>query len=232
MLTSRISGREVLPVSELETVTAKTVCITGHREKYISPYQKNPLYRSMTVSAVKLMLYKYIDMAVADGYTGFISGLATGTDLWAAEYIIKKRRSNNDIHLFGVMPFLRHADGFSTEYKEILRNAELEADGLYTSCDSPEAVYGKKNGGNSLANLYRDRNYSMVDRSGAVIAFLNSESFSSGTAQTVNYARRCGRKVCRFSTDDIFRIMDEAGTDILSIGKHIVFLDDPFKMPW
>ena len=74
----------------------RTVCFTGHREKSIQPFEGNPLYRPLTVSAVKLMIYRCIDLAVGQGYNCFISGLATGTDLWAAEYVMKKKLSGKN----------------------------------------------------------------------------------------------------------------------------------------
>lgn len=205
-------------------ILSHTVCITGHREKSISAYGGNPVYKDMTVSAVKLMLCRYIDMAVERGYTDFFSGLAIGTDLWAAEYILKKKKSNNSLRLIGVMPFLRHAEFFPKPYKELLTETEKQADVLLTVNSDPEITYSHSSA------LYKDRNYFMVENSSAVIAFLNSGSFASGTAQTVNYANRRGRKVCRFGIDDIYRIIDKTGPDIRKIGKEIQFLDNEFDL--
>ena len=84
LFNSLVSGREVRNASEYLSDISRTVCITGHRERYIPPYEGMPVYQSMTVNSVKLMLYRYIDMAISKGYTNFISGLAMGTDLWAA----------------------------------------------------------------------------------------------------------------------------------------------------
>lgn len=233
MLKSLISGMPVFSADKVCPAKGKTVCITGHREKSIAAYEDNALYRNITISAVKLMLYRYIDMAVECGYENFISGLAVGTDLWAAEYIIKKRSSNKNLRLIGAMPYLRHAERFPAKYRELLAHVEKEADLLITINDNPDIIYGAPSlGRNCSKELYRDRNYFMVDSSSAVIAFLNKSGSFSGTAQTVNYANRNSCKVCRFGIEDIFDIMSETGTDIRRIGREIMFLENVFAVPY
>lgn len=230
VLYSVISGVPVYSSSELNTDISHTACITGHREKNIPDYNNNPELRSITLAAVKLMLYRYIDMAIASGYTNFISGLAMGTDLWAADYIIKKRRINKNIRLFGAMPYLRHAERYPLSYVELLRNVEKSADLLITVNDNPDIMYGspsvnKKNS----KTLYRDRNYYMIDHSSAVIAFFNDNCNWSGTAQTLNYAVRKKRKTGIFSINDVFSILNTTGTDIRTIGREITFIENIFR---
>ena len=229
MLTSLISGREVLPPEELRCDTAETLCITGHREKSIEPYRDERIYTNMTVTAVKLMLYRFIDMAAERGYKNFISGLAVGTDLWAAEYILEKKKHSPDLRLIGVMPYLRHAERFPAYYRELLCKVENGAEALLSVSTDPSAIYSKTASGK---NLYRDRNYFMVDHSSAVIAFLNKGAAFSGTSQTVNYACRQGVRVCRFGIDDIYRIIDSCGTDIRRIKRSITFLENEFDLPY
>lgn len=225
MFNSLVSGLPVRPASEFRSDRGRTVCISGHREKNILPYKGDNVYAGLTVSAVKLMLYRYIDMAAEKGYTEFISGLATGTDLWAAAYIIKKKQSNPDLRLIGAMPYLRHAERFPKAYLELLGRVEREADELLTVSEVPDIAYSKRG---HASELYRDRNYFMVDRSSAVIAFVNRNSFASGTVQTVNYAYRSGRLVCGFGLTDIYAIMDMVGADLRNIGREIAFLPNVF----
>lgn len=224
MFNSFVSGMTVYPASEFSSDRSRTVCITGHREKNIQPYSGDPLYMNITVSAVKLMLYRYIDMAAERGYTDFISGLATGADLWAADYILRKKRVNPKLRLIGAMPYLRHAEHFAKPYLRLLAETERYADMLITVNEDPDIVYSR----NGASGLYRDRNYFMVDRSSAVIAFLNRDSIASGTAQTVNYAYRSGRKICSFGLDDVYAVIDRAGADIRSIGRETAFLPNAF----
>lgn len=203
----------------------RTVCFTGHREKSIEPFENNPLYSTITVSAVKLMLYRCIDLAVNEGYNCFISGLATGTDLWAAEYVVKKKLSGKKLTLIGVLPYLRHAERFPSDYKLLLQDVEKNSDLLVVTNDSPNIAYGKGKI-NTSPSLYRDRNYFMVDNSSAVISFFNSGQSISGTYQTLAYAEKRGRTIHRFSLDDVFDVMNEVGADIRRIGRKIAEFSD------
>lgn len=227
MFRSLISGMPVSPASELKCDRSRTVCITGHREKNILPYKGDPLYSDVTVGTVRMMLYRYIDMAAERGYTDFISGLATGADLWAAEYIAHKKQNDPRIRLIGAMPYLRHAERFSREYAVLLDFVERNADVLVTVNDDPDIVYSKHGG---ASDLYRNRNYFMVDRSSAVIAFLNEGSFASGTSQTVNYAYRSGSLICRFGIGDVYELIGRAGTDLRSIKRETAFLNNVFDI--
>ena len=220
MLFSLDSGLPVSTKLPEDHDPERTVCFTGHREKSIQPFEGNPLYRPLTVSAVKLMIYRCIDLAVGQGYNCFISGLATGTDLWAAEYVMKKKLSGKKLSLIGAIPYLRHAERFPQDYKIILRDVEKCADCLVTVSDSPNITYGK-GGGNVSQSLYRDRNYFMVDNSSAVIAFFNSSEFKSGTYQTLSYAERNGKSICRFGLGDIFRLMSGTEPDMRKIARKI-----------
>jgi len=228
MLTSMISGLPVMRASDVTFPAEKTICITGHREKSIIPYRELPVYRELTIAAVKLMLCRYIDMAAERGYEWFISGLATGTDLWAAEHILKKKQVNSSIRLAGAMPYLRHAEHFPAAQKMLLEKVEQGCDRLITVNPDPQAFYNKGPG----RNLYRDRNYYMVDSSSAVIAFIDGGRSWSGTHQTVNYGNRTGRLIKSFGLDDVYHIIDESGPDIREISRNIAFLDNVFDLPF
>lgn len=231
MFNSVVSGAPVYLSDKLDTDISTTVCITGHREKNIPDYKNEPLNRNLTLAAVKLMLNRYIDMAVSCGYTNFISGLAIGADLWAAEYIIQKRSLNKNIRLIGAMPYLRHAERYPSYYRKLLRYVETEADLLVTVNDNPDIIYGQPAEGKNLSKtLYRDRNYFMVDHSAAVIAFLNEGEYRSGTAQTVNYANKKERIIGKFSIDDVFEVLDKTGSDPKEIGREIVFRENVFRL--
>ncbi|MDE6036454.1 MAG: DUF1273 domain-containing protein [Ruminococcus sp.] len=222
---SLISGVEVLPASALETDTHKTVCITGHRMNRISLYKNNPV---ITYSAVKLMLYRYIDMAIEAGYENFINGLASGTDLWGAEYVVMKKHRNDNIRLISVMPFLRHADLMTENDRFILENVEKNSDYLITVNCNQAITYSRYKTPESSYKLYRDRNFFMIDHSSAVIAFSDNEKKHSGTSQTINYAYRNGRKIFSFNTETVNNIIEKSNSDIRTIGYEIALLDNVF----
>ena len=59
-------------------------CFTGHRpEKLHKPEEQ-----------IKKDLEKAILQAVDDGFVTFISGMARGVDIWAAEIVLRLRESN------------------------------------------------------------------------------------------------------------------------------------------
>lgn len=57
-------------------------CFTGHRPEKLS----------LSENEVKHLLEKAIDNAIADGYVTFITGMAKGTDIWAAEIVLEKKK--------------------------------------------------------------------------------------------------------------------------------------------
>ena len=233
MLFSIDSGVPVLPCEEIETDKEKTICFTGHRENSVIPYKGEQIYYGITLRTVQLMLFRYIDMAVESGYKTFISGLAAGTDLWAAKYILGKKHSDSSIRLIGVMPYLRHAERFSPRYKELLSDVERGADMLLTTNTDPLVVYGKsRSDGNTSPDLYRVRNYYMVDNASAVISYFNEGAYKSGTSQTLNYAVRQGLKIRRFGLEEAYGVIDECGPDIESIRRKLVFMENVFELPY
>ena len=142
-----------------------------------------------------------------------------------------RRCSDSSIRLLGVMPFLRHAERFSQRYKELLAEAEQGCDLLLTTNTDPDVVYGKS-GENTSPEVYKVRNYFMVDNAAAVISYFNEGSFKSGTYQTLNYAVRKGLKIRRFGLDDVYAVIDECGPDIESIRRKLVFMDNVFEEPY
>ena len=69
-------------------------CFTGHRPDKMELGEKE----------IKPLLEKAIDEAIADGYVTFITGMAMGTDIWAAEIVLERKKKNNDLHLICALP--------------------------------------------------------------------------------------------------------------------------------
>lgn len=220
MFISIYSGMPVVSASECVIRREKTVCVTGHRAKLITPYMNDSENLEATYSAVKAMLARYIDLTIEVGYENLLSGLAEGIDLWSAEHIIKSESKGTKCNLIGVMPFLKHADSFSEENKKMLVSAEESASLLITTNDNTSVRYGK-NGENRDPDLYRTRNYFMVDNSSLVLAFIDDSVYRSGTAQTVHYAEQNGIPVIKFGLRDVYDIMDTTGTDMTAFKKEL-----------
>jgi uncharacterized phage-like protein YoqJ len=90
-----------------------TLCFTGHR--YYSGDAEEKLAEA-------------IETAYADGYRVFISGMAQGFDLAAAETVLRAKSSHPEIRLTAAVPFRGQARGFSAgdnaRYEAILATAD------------------------------------------------------------------------------------------------------------
>ena len=146
-------------------------CFTGHRPEKLS----------LSESEVKPLLAKAIDTAIENGFTTFITGMAPGVDIWAAEIVLEKRKHNAALHLIGAVPhpgFENKRSEYEKElYIHILQNADYTttvSDRYFRAC-------------------YQRRNEFMVDHSNLVIAVWNG--MPSGTKNTIDYAKRRGVKV-------------------------------------
>ena len=146
-------------------------CFTGHRPEKLSLYENE----------VKPLLRKTIDNAIADGYVTFITGMAKGTDIWAAEIVLEKKKHNTALHLICAIPhpgFENKRSEYEKErYMHILQGADYTttvSDHYFRAC-------------------YQRRNEFMVDHSNLVIAVWNGEK--SGTKNTIDYAIKYGVKI-------------------------------------
>ena len=127
---------------------------------------------------VKAALRKQIDQAVHDGFTVFITGMARGVDLWAAEIVLDLRKRNKEIRLICAIPHEGFEARWSPSWQQLYRYVLTEAD--LTRVISK----GYRTG------VYQVRNEWMVNHSTRVIAVFNGQP--SGTKNTIDYAYRQG----------------------------------------
>ena len=143
-----------------------TVCFTGHRPEKLTQSEEQ----------VRSALRTGIDRALRWKYTAFITGMAQGVDLWAAEEILSLREEHPEIKLICAIPYESYADKWDPEWKDLYENVKAAADEVYYIC--PRDMRG--------APVIRDK--WMVDRSSLVIAVYNGEK--GGTRTTVEYAEK------------------------------------------
>ena len=141
-------------------------CFTGHRPEKLNTSEKE----------VKAALRKQIDQAVHDGFTVFITGMARGVDLWAAEIVLDLRKRNKEIRLICAIPHDGFEARWSPSWQELYRYVLAEAD--LTRVISKGYHTG----------VYQVRNEWMVNHSTRVIAVFNGQP--SGTKNTIDYAYR------------------------------------------
>ena len=149
----------------------KTCCFTGHRPEKLT----------QTEAEIKVWLTERIREAVRDGYTAFISGMARGVDLWAAECVLSLRETNGGIRLICASPYEGFASRWPQRWQSLYTDILSRADEAAFVCPrySP--------------SCFRKRNEWMVDRSSRVIAVFNG--VSGGTKNTIDYARKQGCEV-------------------------------------
>lgn len=146
-------------------------CFTGHR----------PNKLDYSEGEIKPLLEIAIDNAISDGYVTFITGMAEGVDIWAAEIVLEKKKHNTALHLICAIPHPgfenKRSEYEKGRYIHILQGAD------YTTTTSDRYFRA----------CYQRRNEFMVEHSSLVIAVWNG--LPSGTKNTVDYAKHNGVSV-------------------------------------
>ncbi len=161
-------------------MTIERCCaFTGHRPK------KFPWGYDETAAgciALKAALFAEITKLADAGYTDFSSGMAEGTDLWAALDVLELKREKSTLKLHCVLPCEGQADQWSASAQKMYESILEHADSVvYVSRDySPDCML--------------KRNRYLVDHASCLLAVYNGE-WRGGTAMTVRYARKLERKI-------------------------------------
>ena len=143
---------------------SKCCCFTGHR-----PYKLG-----INEEKAKELLSGAIDMMINRGYTTFISGMAQGIDMWAAEIVLMKRQQNPAIYLVCVSPDKGMESKWQDADKEKYNSIIEQADEVRYLCE------------HYTSYCFHARNNWMVNHSSMVIAAYNDEN--GGTKNTIKYA--------------------------------------------
>ena len=142
------------------------VCFTGHRPEKLKQSE------SVIVKALETAIKE----AIADGKNVFISGMARGVDIWAAEIVLRLRNEGQNVKLICASPYDGFERGWSAEWQRRYNVILAAADLVRFICP-----------GYSRA-CFQIRNEWMVDHSSLVIAVFNGQP--SGTKNTIDYAKR------------------------------------------
>lgn len=143
-------------------------CFTGHR-----PHKLNKP-ETVLIDALEHCIRQAID----DGFVTFISGMAWGVDIWAAEIVLKLKQEGHPIHLVAAVPY----EGFEKSWDDAWKNRYHS---VLAQADIVKIICPRYNRG-----CYQIRNEWMVDRSARLIAAYTGEP--GGTKNTVDYAARKG----------------------------------------
>ncbi len=137
------------------------------------------------VDDVKADLENAIRSAVAKGYNTFVTGMAYGVDIWAAEIVLRLRVLHQDLHLVTVIP----DSGFDKEWTEEWRARYNRLLSL--------AEYVKVIGDQNSKDIWRIRDKWMVDHTSMLIAVCGGGF--DGTAAMIRYAMKCKVPVKRLT---------------------------------
>lgn len=140
-------------------------CFTGHRPEKLEQPE----------TVIVEVLEKEIRTAIADGFQTFISGMARGVDLWAAEIVLAFRDEGAAVRLICASPYYGFENRWSWNWKERYRRVMEWADLVRFICPA----YSR--------DCFQRRNKWMVDHSARVIAVYSGGS--GGTRNTVEYAQ-------------------------------------------
>ena len=144
------------------------VCFTGHRPEKLNRDEQ----------AIRKDLKVAISEAIDDGMNVFISGMARGVDIWAAQIVLDLRNKGADVKLICACPYDGFENSWSQEWQRQYRDILSEADLVKYICKG----YSR--------SCFQIRNEWMVDHASKVIAVYNGEK--GGTKNTIDYANRVG----------------------------------------
>ncbi len=152
---------------------------TGHRPPKL-PWGYNET-DARCISLKKELAAQIAKLADA-GYTDFLSGMAEGTDTWAALAVLALKKEKPALKLHCVLPCEGQADRWPASARELYFSILNQADStVYVS-----RAYSK--------NCMLKRNRYLVDHAACLLAVYNGE-WRGGTAMTVRYAQKSGKRV-------------------------------------
>lgn len=146
----------------------KTCAFTGHRD----------INEQLDAEFLTECLQEFID----SGYDTFLSGMARGFDLIAADAVLKLKEKNGHIKLIACVPCPEQSKYYPSEEKE-------KYDRILPLCDGVETVSAHYYNG-----CMQRRDRFMVDNSSLLIAY--SRTREGGTFYTLSYAISRNKKVC------------------------------------
>ncbi len=159
----------------------KKLCcaFTGHRPKsfpwgYDESDQRCVELKEVFANQIRLLVNR--------GYTDFLSGMALGVDVWAAQTVLSLRENHQNIKLHCILPCIGQEKSWSDEAKATYFSIIKQAD---------SRVYVSRR---YYRDCMLDRNRFMVDNSNLLFAVYGGVS-RSGTASTINYARSQKREI-------------------------------------
>lgn len=137
----------------------ETACaFTGHRPKSF-PWKYDETAPGCV--ALKKVLAEQIIVLANDGVTGFISGMALGVDLWAAQIVLDLRKKNPLLKLYCALPCEGQEKKWPADKQRQYHSILRQADDIHWE------------GGSYTPDCMLNRNRYMVDHASVLLAVYN-----------------------------------------------------------
>lgn len=154
----------------------KTCAFTGHRPQNL-PWQFNE--NDKNCLKLKQILNQQISQLAKNGFTDFLSGMALGSDTWAAEAVLNLRKKNPALKLHCILPCKTQAEKWPVSEQERYQKILAQADSIFFTSR------------NYHPNCMLERNRFMVEKAHLLLAVYNGQPHS-GTAAAVRHAQKLG----------------------------------------
>ena len=154
----------------------KTCAFTGHRPQNL-PWQFNEA--DTNCLKLKQILNQQISQLAKNGFTDFLSGMALGSDTWAAEAVLNLRKKKPALKLHCILPCKTQAEKWPVSEQERYQKILAQADSIFFTSR------------NYHPNCMLERNRFMVEKACLLLAVYNGQPHS-GTAAAVRHAQRLG----------------------------------------
>lgn len=152
----------------------KTCAFTGHRPQNL-PWQFNEA--DTNCLKLKQILNQQISQLAKNGFTDFLSGMALGSDTWAAEAVLNLRKKKPALKLHCILPCKTQAEKWPVSEQERYQKILAQADSIFFTSR------------NYHPNCMLERNRFMVEKARLLLAVYNGQPHS-GTAAAVRHAQR------------------------------------------
>lgn len=162
----------------LNIIKEKTACNTGHRPKGL-PWGYDETKSSCL--RFKADLKQLYIGAIKYGLKTFLTGMAEGFDMIAAETIIELKKTFPEVKLIAVIPCKDQEKNWRPSQQERYWNIIAQCDDKIILSNHP------------TKECFNERNLWMVQHSSVCIACWNGQS--SGTGNTVHFANKNGCRV-------------------------------------
>lgn len=154
-------------------------CLAGHRPAGFA-FGYNEEHPACL--KIKQAIYRQITFLADNGVSCFLSGMAQGAELWAAELVLELKCNRPNIILACVLPCDAQANRWHESARARYRTILQQADHThFTSRHYTD-------------DCTKRRNQFLVDHSSLVLAVYNGNP-QTGTAQLLSYAQRQGRPI-------------------------------------